>query len=127
MIRNAAGQGTEAVPAFPQGLPYLESFADNDMKKKILQFNNAIRPAAAPYFVPKGVPEPALKALKTAFNKIWNDPNFAADYKKATAGEDAVPISGEKIEEVLASRPKDPEVMKVYRQLIGAGPIPSSK
>lgn len=125
VIKNAVGQGAEAVPGFRQGLPTLDQFADTDLKRKLLQFNNAIRPASAPYFVPKGVPEPAVKALEAAFYKIWKDPQFAAAYKKATAGEDALPISGEKIDSVLAGRPRDPEVMKVYRQLIGAGPMPT--
>ena len=87
----------------------------------------SIRPASAPYFVPKGTPEPALKALKEAFNKIWNDPQFAVDYKKATAGEDAVPITGENIDRVLRSRPSDPKVLATYKQLIGAGPMPPSR
>ncbi len=126
-IKNAAGQGAEAVPAFPQGLPTLDQFADTELKRKLLQFNNTIRPASAPYFVPKGIPEPALKALKEAFSKIWNDPQFAVDYKKATAGEDAVPITGENIDRVLRSRPSDPEVLAIYKQLIGAGPLPPSR
>ena len=126
-VKNAVGQGAEAVPGFPQGLPTLEQFADTDMKKKLLQFNDSIRPTAAPYFVPKGVPEPALNALKLAFAKIWKDPEFAVDYKKATAGEDALPMTGEEIERILAQRPADPEVLKVYKQLIGAGPMPKSK
>ncbi|HEX9879683.1 MAG TPA: hypothetical protein VGB25_05775 [Candidatus Binatia bacterium] len=126
-IKNAVGQGAEAVPGFPQGLPSLEQYADTKLKQEVLQFNNAIRPTAAPYFVPKGLPPEVLKELKEAFGKIWKDPKFSAAYKKATAGEDAVPMTGEEIERILASRPKNPEVRDLYQQLIGAGPLPAKK
>lgn len=126
-MKNAVGQGAEAVPGFPQGLPTLQQFADTELKKDLIRFNDSIRPTAAPYFVPKGVPTEALKELKEAFSKVWKDPEFAEAYKKATAGEDAGPMTGEEIDRILASRPRNPEVIKLYQKLIGAGPLPAAK
>ena len=67
-----------------------------------------------------------MKDLKEAFKKTWKDPQFAIDYKRRT-GEPADPVAGEEIERVLQQLPKDPKIMKVYKQVIGGGPLPSSR
>ena len=76
--------------------------------------------------VAKGIPEPALKALNEAFDRLWKDPQFAEEYKKLS-GEPTDPITGEEIHQVLDRMPKDPKVMEVYKQIIGAGPLPQVK
>ena len=126
VIRNTKGRGAEFVPKFPQGLPNLDQFADTELKRAVLQFHNSSRPGSSIFFAPKGIPETALKALKEAFKKTWKDPQFAKAYRRRT-GEPADPVTGEEIERVLQQLPKDPKIMKVYKQVIGGGPLPSSK
>jgi tripartite-type tricarboxylate transporter receptor subunit TctC len=126
VMKNTKGRGAEAVPEFPQGRPTLEQFADTDLKRAVMRFQNATRPTGAPYFAPKGIPGPALKALREGFNKMFTDPQFAKEYERLT-GEPPDPMAGEEIDEVLRQMPKDPRVAEIYKQLIGAGPLPPSR
>ena len=59
-------------------------------------------------------------------NKVWKDPEFAKEYAQMTK-DTPESTSGVEIEEMLSQRPKDPKVMKFYRQLIGPGPLPAIK
>lgn len=126
VMKNAQGRGLETAPQFPQNLPALEKYADTELKRSVLRFHNASRPTSAPYFVPKGIPEPALKALKEAFERVWKDPQFIKEYS-TTTGEPADPMTGEEIEEVLRQLPKDPRIKEIYTQIIAAGPLPSAR
>jgi len=65
-------------------------------------------------------------ALRETFHKIWNDSQFVKDYKRF-AGESANPVTGDEISRGIQKIPRDPEVLKVYKQLMGPGPIPLSK
>jgi hypothetical protein len=67
------------VLGFPQGLSTLEQFADIDMKKKLLNFNNSIRPTSAPYSVPKGVPAPASRKATRNWGKASRTPPHIND------------------------------------------------
>jgi hypothetical protein len=83
-----------------------------------------VRPVSAVYLVPKGIPEPALRTLTDAFNKLWKDNQFTEEYARLT-GEPADPLNRDEIEQVLRQIPKDPKVLEVYKILIGAGPLPA--
>jgi len=111
------------VPSFPQDRPNLEQFADTALKRDVLRFHNASRPASGPYVVHSGIPETALNALQTAFNKTWNDSRFAGDYELMT-GAPADPMTGKEIKQALQQIPKDPKVMELFKRLIGPGPLP---
>jgi len=126
VMKNAQGRGLETAPQFPQNLPSLERYADTELKRAVLRFHNASRPTSAPYFVPKGIPEPALKALKEAFERVWKDPQFIKEYS-TTTGEPADPMTGEEIEEVLRQLPKEPRIKEIYTQIIAAGPLPPAR
>lgn len=126
VMKNTRGEGAESVPGFPQGRPSVDTYADTELKRAILRFHNAVRPAGTVFMAPKGIPEPALKALREAFDKIWLDPQFAKDYESLTK-DDASPVRGETIEQVLRELPKEPRVMEVYKQVIGPGPLPAGK
>ncbi len=123
VIRNTKGRGAEVVPSFPQDRPNLEQFADTALKRDVLRFHNASRPASGPYVVHRGIPETALNALQTAFNKIWKDSQFAGDYERMT-GAPADPMTGKEIKQALQQIPKDPKVMELFKRLIGPGPLP---
>jgi len=123
VLKNIKGRGPEAVPGFPKGTPTVDQYADTELKKEVLRLYYNSRPGGSVYFAPRGTPEPALEALRDAFNKIWSDPQFAKDYERMTA-EPAEPLTGEEIERFFQQVPKDPKVETVMQQLIGAGPLP---
>jgi tripartite-type tricarboxylate transporter receptor subunit TctC len=125
-VKDVSGKGIEAYPEFPQGRPSLDQYADTQLKRGVLRFYYASNPGTSVFFVMKGIPDPALKALKEAFNRVWSDPRLPEEYERAT-GEPADPVTGEEIDRALEQIPKDPRVLTVYKQLIGAGAIPPSQ
>jgi hypothetical protein len=125
-MRNTQGQGAESNPGFPKGSSVLDRYADTELKRAVLQLHNGSRPGSSVFFAPKGILEPALRALKEGFDKLWKDTEFLKEYERVT-GEPADPITGEEIEQALAQIPKDPKVVEIYNQLIGAGPLPPTR
>lgn len=127
VMRNTKGRGAEFVPAFPQQkVAHLDQFLDTELKRAVVRLHDSSRPGSSVFMVAKGIPEPALKALREAFDKVWKDPQFGEEYKKLT-GEPTDPITGEEIHQVLERMPKDPKIMEVYKQIIGAGPLPPAR
>lgn len=127
VIKNRKGRGAELVPELPQDTPTLEQFADTKVKQALLRYENALAPSSAPFIASKGIPTEALAALKKAFNKIWSDPQFPAAYSHIALGDPGDPMTGEQIERVLQERPTDPKIDKLYRQLLGSGPVPPAQ
>lgn len=125
-VKDVTGKGVDSYPEFPRGQQSLDQHADTELKRGVLRFYYASNPGTSVFFVTKGIPEPALKALKEAFNKVWKDPRLAEEYERST-GEPAEPVTGEEIDRALQQIPKDPRVLNVYKQLIGGDPIPPSK
>ncbi|MGH7773660.1 MAG: hypothetical protein ACREQA_15655 [Candidatus Binatia bacterium] len=122
VLRNIKGRGSEAVPGSPKTAT-VNDYADTELKKEVLRFYYNSRPGSSVYFAPKRIPEEVAAALRVAFNKIWDDSQFAKDYERMTA-EPTEPISGEEIERFLQQVPRDPKVKTVMQQVLGAGPLP---
>jgi hypothetical protein len=64
-----------------------------------------------------------VQALQAAFRKTYQDPEFHKEYKKFTA-DDPTPLPPENHEKVIDEIPREPEVVKIFKQIIGAGPLP---
>lgn len=126
VMKNTRGEAAEAVSGFPQGRPSVDQYADTELKRAVLRFHNAVRPAGTVFMTPKGIPEPALRALRETFDRMWQDPQFARDYEALTR-DAASPVRGETIEQVLRELPQDPRIMELYKQITGPGPLPPSK
>jgi tripartite-type tricarboxylate transporter receptor subunit TctC len=126
VMKNAKGQGAEAVPGFPRGRPNLDQYADTELKRAVLKLHDASSPGGTPHFVHKDIPAEALKALREAFDKAWRDPEFVKEYERMTKDKPE-PTTGVEIEHALRQRPTDPKVIEFYKQLIGAGPLPTNK
>ncbi len=123
VMKDVKGHGVEVFPSFPQGVPSLDQFADTKLKKAVLRLHYASTPGGTFFFVHKAIPAKALNALKTAFNKVWKDAVFAKEYEKLTR-QKAEPMTGKDYMDLLRSRPMDPKVTELYKQIAGAGPLP---
>jgi hypothetical protein len=62
--------------------------------------------------------------LQAAFRKTYEDPEFHKEYKKLTA-DDPTPLLPENHEKAIREVPRDPEVVQIFKQIIGAGPLPA--
>lgn len=126
VVRNVKGQGAEITPQFPQNRPSLDQYADTELKRAVLRLHHSSRPGSSIFLVHRGVAEPALAALREAFDKVWRDPQFAEEYLQLTR-EPLDPITGEEMEEILRQMPRDPKVMETYKQVIGGGSLPPGR
>lgn len=80
------------------------------------------RPGGSNFLVAKGIPKESLRALPRAFAKTWKDPGFAKEYMQVT-GDPADPVKGEDIHRALQQIPKEPEIKKTCKRIVGAGPL----
>ena len=125
-VKDVTGKGLETYPQFPRGIASLDRYADTELKRSVMQFYYGSNPGTSVFFATKGIPQPALRALKDAFNKVWVDKQFIEEYERLT-GEPADPVTGEEVDHALQQISKDPRVMNTYKQLMAGGPLPPSK
>jgi tripartite-type tricarboxylate transporter receptor subunit TctC len=127
IMRNTKGRGAEIVPEFPKTkAAYVDQFLDTELKRQVLRLHDSSRPGSSVFMIAKGAPEPAVKALNEAFERVWQDRQFAEEYRKLS-GEPTDPITGPEIDQVLERMPRDPKIMEIYKQIIGAGPLPPAR
>jgi len=104
-------------------LPTLESLATSDLGKKLIALQRAFRVAGSPFVLPPGTPKDRVRALQEGFRKTFQDPEFFKEYKKLT-GDEPSPLLPENHEKAIAEIPREPEVIAVFKKLVGAGPLP---
>ena len=101
----------------------LESFTRNALERKVLKMQRLFRLVGSPYLLPPGVPKERVEILRTAFRNTFKDPELEVVWKKLTGGVYA-PLSPEEQEKAVRSIPRDPETLKLFKQIAGAGPLP---
>jgi len=104
-------------------LPELESFARSDKERKLVILQRAFRVSGAPFVLPPGTPKDRVEILREAFRKSYRDPEFHREYKKLTR-DDATPLLPEAHEKTIREIPREPEVIELFKKLVGADPLP---
>jgi tripartite-type tricarboxylate transporter receptor subunit TctC len=104
-------------------LTEIESFAKSDRERKIVVLQRAFRVAGTPFVLPPGTPKDRVEILQEAFRKTYKDPEFFSHYKKLTADE-PTPLLPENHEKAIKEIPREPEVIELFKKLVGAGPLP---
>jgi tripartite-type tricarboxylate transporter receptor subunit TctC len=112
----------EKHPAFPD-VPELESFAKSEKDRKIMTMQRAFRVAGQPFVLPPGTPKERAHIIQEAFRNTYKDPEFHKEYKKLTA-DDPTPLMPDTHERVIREIPRDPEIVVIFKQIAGAGPLP---
>jgi hypothetical protein len=112
----------EKHPRFAQ-VPDLETFATSDRDRKVLALQRAFRVTGQPFVLPPKIEKEHVQALQAAFRKTYQDPEFHKEYKKFTA-DDPTPLLPENHEQAIQEIPHEPEVVEIFKQIIGAGPLP---
>ena len=105
-------------------LPEIESFAQSEQERKLLQMVRAFRQIGTPSILPPGTPKAQVEILRTGMMKTFTDPEFPAMYKKFT-GDDPTPLMPDEMEKALSELPRDPETVALFKRLNAAGPLPS--
>ena len=105
------------IPAIQGGLkrtkelahvPLMQELVDDPKKKRIIEFISAGSAIGRALITPPGTPADRIAALRTAFDKLVEDPTFLADAQKRTADIEAEPgadVQG--FSDAIAKAPKD--------------------
>ena len=110
-------------PTFAR-LPDFDSFAKNDVDRKLLDMFRAFQYPRWPYIFPPGTPKDRVQIIREAMNKSFADPEFPVEFKKLM-GDGPAPLSGEELERAIKDLPRDKEVVQLYQKLAGADPLPA--
>jgi ABC-type phosphate/phosphonate transport system substrate-binding protein len=110
-------------PQFPN-VPEIESFAGSELDRKLVVLQRSFGIAGTPFVVPPGTPADRVEMLQEGFRKTYSDPAFFKEYKKLT-GDEPTPLLPEAHEKAVREIPREPEVIEVFKNIVGAGPLPS--
>jgi tripartite-type tricarboxylate transporter receptor subunit TctC len=88
-------------------VPMVLDLAKTEADRSALELLIARLEYGRPYFVPPGVPDDRVQALRRAFDATVKDPDFLADAKKLSMEID--PLTGEQVQEVIARVMRTPE------------------
>jgi len=104
-------------------VPELESFARSERERKVLAMQRGFRLAGSPFFLPPGVPKERIEILQQAMRRALSDPDFTREFKKLT-GDDPTPLTPEANEKAVRDIPRAPEIIEIFKKIVGAGPLP---
>jgi tripartite-type tricarboxylate transporter receptor subunit TctC len=110
-------------PRFAQ-LPEIESFAKSEKEKKLLSMWRGFRTATSPFVLPPGTPKDRVEVLQDAMRKVFNDPEFRAEFQKLVS-DDVSPLTPEELTKVIREMPRDPEVIEMLKKFSGVDALPS--
>ena len=104
-------------------LPELDSFVRSDKERKLLAMVRSFRQTGAPWILPPNTSKERVSILQEAMRKTLADPEFHREYRKI-AGDEATPLLPEELEKVIRDLPRDPEIVELFKQFLGGGPLP---
>jgi tripartite-type tricarboxylate transporter receptor subunit TctC len=110
-------------PRFAQ-LPEIESFAKTEKEKKLLSMWRGFRMATSPFVLPPATPKDRVEILQEAMRKVFNDPEFRAEFQKLVSDE-VSPLTPEELAKVIREMPRDPEIIEMLKKFSGVDPLPS--
>jgi tripartite-type tricarboxylate transporter receptor subunit TctC len=105
-------------------VPDLDSFAQNDSERRLVNLFRTFLYPRWPYFLPPGTPPEIVKILRGAMTKALNDPGFHKEFKKLM-GTDPSPLTGEELEVAIRDLPRDPGTVALYKKFAEHGTLPS--
>ena len=79
-----------------------------------------------PFILPPGTPRDRVEILKEAFRKTYRNAEFHKEHKNLT-GEEPTPLMPEDHEKAIRDIFHEPEVIELFKKLVGAGPLPHSE
>ncbi|MBM4259989.1 MAG: hypothetical protein FJ143_04740 [Deltaproteobacteria bacterium] len=105
-------------------LPELSTFAKSDRERKIIAMAEGFRVVGTILMAPPGTPKDRLDILRDAVRKTNDDPQFAADYKRLTGGDDPTPLDPEEQGKFVRNIPRDPEIIEFFKKFAATAPLP---
>jgi tripartite-type tricarboxylate transporter receptor subunit TctC len=106
-------------------LPDITSFVKSERERKLLTMMEGFRVVGTILMAPPGTPKDRLDILKEAVRKTNTDPQFAADYKRLTGGDDPTPLNPDDQAKIVREIPRDPETIELFKKFAGTAPLPA--
>jgi len=116
-------KGDKHPHAFFAKLPEIETFAKNDVERKVLALQRAFRVSGTPFVLPPGTPKDRVAVLQEAFRKTYQDPDFFKEYRKLTS-DDPTPLLPENHEKAIREIPRDREAIELFKIIAGPKKLP---
>jgi tripartite-type tricarboxylate transporter receptor subunit TctC len=105
------------IAALPN-VPSLIDLMPNDDYRRMVKFFEVSENLGMGFYLPPGVPNDRVEALRASFINMLRDPAFLADAKKRNA--DVNPISGAEIQKIVESGLSTPEpILAKLRTILG--------
>src|SRR5262245_32363953 len=112
----------EKNPRFAK-LPELETFARNERERQLIALQRGFRLIGSPFILPPDTPLDRVKILQQAMTKVFQDPQFPAEFKKMV-GDDAEIVLPEVMDKTIKELPRSPEVVDLLKKVAGPEPLP---
>jgi tripartite-type tricarboxylate transporter receptor subunit TctC len=106
-----------------QSLPHIPSTAKTEKEQKLLMLFQVFRAVGDSYVLPPATPPERVTILREAMRKALKDPELSQRFKTSFRV-DATPLDPEEQQKMVRSMPREPEILNLYKELAGHGPLP---
>ena len=110
-------------PRFPQ-LPDIETFAKSEKETRLIGLARTLRLTGSPYVLPPGASKDRVEIVQEAMRKTFKDPEFHREYRKVV-GDEASPMAPEDLAKAIRETPRDAELIELFKEFSGGGPLPA--
>jgi tripartite-type tricarboxylate transporter receptor subunit TctC len=104
-------------------LPDLDDLARSETERRLLTLDRAFRLIAQSVVLPPGTPKDRVQILRNAMQATYSDPEYFKEFKKLL-GWEADPMMPDEMEKVIKDLPRQPDILDLYKKLVGPGPLP---
>jgi hypothetical protein len=107
-------------------LPEIEAFVRSDIERRLMAMARIFWGVGTLKFLPPGTPEKLAEILRQAVRETYKDRQFHEQYKKVL-GLYPTPLMPEEQQKLVATLPRDNEVITVFKIISGIDPLPPRK
>ena len=104
-------------------LPEIESFVRSGIESRLMAMARTCWGVGTLKYLPPSTPNKLAEILRQAVRDTFKDRQFHEQYKKVI-GVYPTPLMGEEQQKLVASLPRDNEVIKVFKTISGIDPLP---
>jgi tripartite-type tricarboxylate transporter receptor subunit TctC len=107
-------------------LPEIDSLVRSDLESRLMAMARTFWGVGTLKYLPPSTPQKLAEILRQAVRDTFKDRQFHEQYKKVI-GVNPTPLMGEEQQKLVATLPRDNEVIKVFKTISGMDPLPPRK
>lgn len=113
-------------PAQFAQLPEIESFVRSGIETRLMAMARIFWGVGTLKYLPPNTPEKTAEILRQAFRETFKDRGFHEQYRKVI-GLNPTPLLPEEQQKLVATLPRDNDVIKLFKSIAGLDPLPSRR